>query len=169
VLGDTTFSWARAAVTEINNNTGGSGTGNISETLTNSINSPVNVVYVYTMTANGCTNIQNLTVTVSGTGSRLIVVTPDPQVIKPSTDELRLDVAVLPNPTTTYFNLVIKSNNESSVMVRILDNAGRLVEEHGKVAPNSTLKIGDRWSAGIYFAEMIQNGRRKVIKIVKLN
>ena len=42
-----------------------SGTGDINETLINTTTSPVNVTYVYTLTANGCTNTQNLTVTVN--------------------------------------------------------------------------------------------------------
>jgi hypothetical protein len=41
------------------------GTGNISETLINTTASAVNVTYVYTLTANGCTNSQNLVVTVN--------------------------------------------------------------------------------------------------------
>jgi hypothetical protein len=60
----TTFSWSRAAVAGISN-LAASGTGNISETLTDTTASPVNVTYVYTLTANGCTNTQNLVVTVN--------------------------------------------------------------------------------------------------------
>ena len=41
------------------------GTGDISETLINTTSSPVNVTYVYTLTANGCTNTQNIVVTVN--------------------------------------------------------------------------------------------------------
>ena len=52
--GGTTFAWSRAAVTGISN-AASSGNGDINETLVNTIASPVNVTYVYTLTANGCT------------------------------------------------------------------------------------------------------------------
>ena len=45
------------------------GTGDISETLVNTTASPVNVTYVYTLTANGCPNTQSVVVTVSVDGS----------------------------------------------------------------------------------------------------
>lgn len=58
------FSWTRAAVAGISN-AAGSGTGNINETLVNTTGNPVNVVYVYAISANGCNNTQSVTVTVS--------------------------------------------------------------------------------------------------------
>ena len=60
----TSYGWSRAAVTGISN-MAATGTGNISETLINTTASAVNVTYVYTLTANGCTNSQNLVVTVN--------------------------------------------------------------------------------------------------------
>ena len=60
----TTFAWNRAAVAGISN-AAASGTGNINETLVNTLGTPVNVTYVYTSTANGCINTQNVVVSVS--------------------------------------------------------------------------------------------------------
>ena len=60
----TTFAWSRAAVSGVSN-LAATGTGAINETLTNTTASPINVTYVYTLTANGCTNTQNLVVTVN--------------------------------------------------------------------------------------------------------
>ena len=60
----TTFSWTRAAVAGISN-AAALGTGNVNETLINSTTSPVSVNYVYTLTANGCTNTQNVVVVVN--------------------------------------------------------------------------------------------------------
>ncbi|MBN9300108.1 MAG: hypothetical protein J0I41_24130, partial [Filimonas sp.] len=50
----TTYSWTRAAVTDITPSTG-SGTGGIAETLHNAGTTPQIVTYVYTLSANGCT------------------------------------------------------------------------------------------------------------------
>ena len=61
----TSLSWSRASVSGISNTSATSTTGNISETLVNSTNAPIEVVYDYTLTLNGCTNTQSLRVTVN--------------------------------------------------------------------------------------------------------
>ena len=61
----TVFFWSRAAVAGISN-PAATGFGNISGALINITSSPVNVTYVYTLTApSGCTNKQNLVITVN--------------------------------------------------------------------------------------------------------
>ncbi len=52
----TDFSWSRVPVAGISPAGPTSGSGNPNETLTNSTVSPLTVRYVYTLTANGCTN-----------------------------------------------------------------------------------------------------------------
>ena len=59
-----TFSWSRAIVSSISNAVG-SGVGNPVETLVNTVTSAVTVPYVYTLTANGCTNSQVVNVVVN--------------------------------------------------------------------------------------------------------
>ncbi len=63
--GGTTFSWTRATVAGITPVGPTSGNDNPNETLTNTTAAPIVVTYVYTLTANGCTNTQNVTVTVN--------------------------------------------------------------------------------------------------------
>jgi len=67
----TTFAWTRAAVPGISN-AAGSGTGNVSEVLTNTASSSVNVTYVYTLTANSC----------SGTPQSVVVAVESKPVIQ---------------------------------------------------------------------------------------
>jgi len=72
----TTFSWTRAAVSGISNTTN-TGTGaSATETLVNTTPNPIDVVYEYTLTANGCTNTQNVTVTVNPTPELNSTLTP---------------------------------------------------------------------------------------------
>ncbi len=52
----TTFAWTRATVAGITPAGPTSGNGNPNETLTNTTAAPISVRYVYTLTANGCTN-----------------------------------------------------------------------------------------------------------------
>jgi hypothetical protein len=62
------FTWTRAAVAGISQ-VASSGSGNVSEVLTNTTNAPVSVTYVYTTTAAGCSNTpgQNVVVVVNPT------------------------------------------------------------------------------------------------------
>lgn len=60
----TTITWTRALSTGITPNTN-NGTDNISETLSNITTNPLTATYIYELTANGCTNTQNLSVIVN--------------------------------------------------------------------------------------------------------
>ncbi|PQJ09175.1 hypothetical protein CJD36_020525 [Flavipsychrobacter stenotrophus] len=60
----TAYSWTRAAVPNITN-PANNGVGGINETLTSTDSVAINVIYIYSLTANGCSNTQNLTVTVN--------------------------------------------------------------------------------------------------------
>ncbi|NTW32172.1 MAG: hypothetical protein HGB12_06045 [Bacteroidetes bacterium] len=62
--GGTTFNWSRAMVTGISNSSA-TGTGSPEEILLNTTSDPVNVTYIYTLSANGCSNIQNVVVAVN--------------------------------------------------------------------------------------------------------
>jgi Domain of unknown function (DUF4082)/Bacterial Ig-like domain/Concanavalin A-like lectin/glucanases superfamily/Bacterial Ig domain len=79
------------------------------------------------------------------------------------------DVQISPNPTSSFFKLIALSDDKTPVTVRVTDITGRVMETYEKVAPNSLLKMGQTWTTGTYFAEVIQGEQRKVIKIIKVN
>ena len=83
VVVGTTFNWTRAAIAGISN-ASASGTNNPNETLVNTTNSPINVTYVYTLAANGCTNVQNVVVSVNPTPILSSSLTP-PDICSSST------------------------------------------------------------------------------------
>jgi hypothetical protein len=166
---ETTFAWTRAAVAGISN-LAASGSGGINETLIDTTGSPADVTYVYTLTGNnGCANIQNVVVTVNLPLRTALIVIGSPQMQKPPVGQAGLEIKAAPNPTTSYFNLVVKSNNESSISVRVVDIFGLVVEKHEKVIPGVALRLGRAWAGGIYFVEVIQGNQRKVIRIIKAN
>ena len=70
-----TFNWSRATVAGISN-AAASGADNPAETLTNTATAPVAVTYVYTLSINGCTNVQNVTVSVNPTPLLTSTLTP---------------------------------------------------------------------------------------------
>lgn len=61
------FSWSRAEVAGITE-AASDGTGTVSETLTNTSTAPVDVTYVYTTSADGCSREENVVVTVNPLG-----------------------------------------------------------------------------------------------------
>jgi hypothetical protein len=93
------------------------------------------------------------------------------QIDKHATDRVSvneiLQAEVMPNPSSTFFNLAIRGSNNLPVTIKIMDIFGRVVERHDRIAANAVLKIGSRWINGSYYAEIIQGDQRKIIKILK--
>ncbi len=79
-------------------------------------------------------------------------------------------VTASPNPATSFFNLGISSNDAAIlVRVRILSFDGRILSEQKSVT-NSTLRIRtDQWLNGVYFVEVTQADRRKIVKVIIAN
>lgn len=69
----TTYTWTRAAVNGINN-PASSGVGNINEILVNNTTGSLNVVYQYTLSANGCSNPSSTQVTVAINAKPILVI-----------------------------------------------------------------------------------------------
>lgn len=66
-VGGTTYEWVRDTVIGIDASPSSGTSGAISETLDNTTHNPLAVVYTFTLTANGCTSTQGVTVTVNPT------------------------------------------------------------------------------------------------------
>ncbi|MCF8450983.1 MAG: T9SS type A sorting domain-containing protein [Taibaiella sp.] len=72
----TTISWNRPFVSGITSSGPSSGNDTINETHTNATVNPINVNYFFTLSANGCTNFQTVTVTVNSTPVLNTTLTP---------------------------------------------------------------------------------------------
>lgn len=81
-------------------------------------------------------------------------------------DELR--VAVAPNPSTSYFTLKLESKYTGPIMLMVTDALGRIVDTRSKLAANSTLRIGQTYHAGVYYAKIVQGPQRKVVQLIKV-
>ncbi len=84
-----------------------------------------------------------------------------------STTEEELKITVMPNPSTSYFTLRFASKYETPLNLRVMDAGGRVVDARSNIGANSTLQIGHAYSSGTYYAEVMQNGRRKVVQLIK--
>ena len=81
----------------------------------------------------------------------------------------KLDASVMPNPSNSFFTLLIRSSNKNPVQVKVTNILGQVVEKHDKMAVNAALQMGNKWPAGSYLIEVTQSDQRKLVKIVKTN
>jgi hypothetical protein len=77
------------------------------------------------------------------------------------------EVTITPNPSTGVFNLTVLSPNKNPVTIRVLDISGRTVMSPQRIAANSSLRIGNSWTVGTYFVEVVQGNNKKVMKMMK--
>lgn len=75
------------------------------------------------------------------------------------------DAVVWPNPSGSYFNLR-PSNNDGNVEIRVMDAQGKLVFSANGNA-SKIYRFGDRFVPGLYFVEIVQNGKHSTMKVLK--
>ncbi len=80
-------------------------------------------------------------------------------------DEMK--ITVMPNPSSSYFTLKIESRFSDLINLRVMDASGRVIDAKTKIRPNSTIQVGYNYNSGVYYAEMIQDKRRKVVQLIK--
>jgi hypothetical protein len=77
-----------------------------------------------------------------------------------------MEVNVFPNPTTSSFNLLVKTPVTTMANVRILDIQGRLIKEV-KVSPYQTINLGAELKSGSYILEVRQGNTVKTSRVMK--
>ena len=97
----TTFTWTRNTTAGV---TGGTpfGTNFITDTLVSTMSSPVNVVYVYTMTYHSCTFVQDVNVTLFSSIPAPLVTTRAPLNVCSGTMYQNFGAATMPASNITY-------------------------------------------------------------------
>ena len=99
------------------------------------------------------------------TNSNLAMLNPD-NAIEPEGNG-KLSIHVMPNPTSYYFTLILKSLSKENVKVTVTDITGRVVEQRTGVSANSTIQLGSQYHPGIYIAEFMQGNDRITIRLIK--
>jgi hypothetical protein len=77
-----------------------------------------------------------------------------------------MEVKVYPNPTTTQFNVQVKSSGTEEAVVRVLDLTGRFIKSV-KVSSNSNVNLGADLKAGAYMLEVRQGKEVKTVRVMK--
>ena len=63
--------------------------------------------------------------------------------------------------------LQTKSSNNESLKIMVTDILGRKLEAKAGIQPNGYFQFGEKYSAGVYFAEVTQGHKKVVIKLLK--
>jgi hypothetical protein len=79
---------------------------------------------------------------------------------------LGLTVEAMPNPSTTYFLIKSKSNDETRILIRVFDVTGKLMQTTTS-KPGTSMMLGNNLKPGIYFLEATQGTANQRMKLVK--
>jgi hypothetical protein len=79
----------------------------------------------------------------------------------------KLTIKVMPNPTSYYFNLVMKSLSKENVKLTVMDITGRVMEQRTEIPANTTIQLGDKYHPGIYIAEFLQGNDKVTLRLIK--
>jgi hypothetical protein len=79
----------------------------------------------------------------------------------------KLTVKVMPNPTSYYFNLSLKSQSKENVKMTVLDVTGRVIEQRTDIPANSTFQLGNSYHPGIYIAQFMQGNDTVTLRLIK--
>lgn len=123
-----------------------------------------NTNYYIDITNNsGCTSGARtaVLVTVNQTPSAVTV-----RMVPAASEDLK--VTVMPNPTTTYFTLKFESGYKIPLNLKVMDASGRVVDIKSEISANGTIQIGHNYSSGTYYAEILQDTKRKVVQLIKV-
>jgi hypothetical protein len=82
-----------------------------------------------------------------------------------SSEVVRANAMLWPNPSHSYFNLRPSGDN-GNVQVRVMDAHGKLVFS-AKGTSSKIYRFGDGFTPGLYFVEVIQNGKHTTTKLLK--
>jgi N-acetylneuraminic acid mutarotase len=79
-----------------------------------------------------------------------------------------IQLKVIPNPTLSYFTLIIQSDNvKEQIKLRIFDIVGRIIETREGIISGSAIQVGNSYRAGMYIVEVYQGDRRLQMKLIK--
>jgi hypothetical protein len=78
------------------------------------------------------------------------------------------NVTVLPNPSTNFFTIRVKSDNDNArLQMKVMDILGRIVERRSNLQNNQSVQVGDHYQRGVYFVEISDGRMKEVIKLIR--
>ena len=121
-------------------------------------------IFVQAVGTNGCAGTKKVLKLVT-TGC---VTLPTTRIVRPVlTAEEPISISVYPNPTTSAFNMFVKSPLLSQkVTARVFDDNGRLIKTM-TFSSDETIAFGNELRAGVYIVEIREGKEVKNVKVIK--
>jgi hypothetical protein len=85
----------------------------------------------------------------------------------PVKEQKEFTAIVTPNPSSSQFTIEMSSSSDVPVTLKMLDIAGRTLEVKTGLSPNGTVQVAGTYRPGIYFAELVQGGKKVRLKLLK--
>jgi hypothetical protein len=124
----------------------------------------IRLLYTSAGCGNGAIKAAKLSNLVKAGCTPIAKTTPISRV--PNSLPTSMEVKVYPNPTTTQFNVQVKSSGTEEAVVRVLDLTGRFIKSV-KVSSNSNVNLGSDLKAGAYMLEVKQGKEVKTVRVMK--
>jgi hypothetical protein len=106
-----------------------------------------------------------------GKNSRIMNTGTNVEIANGNSNELtgagKLTVTVMPNPTSYYFTLELKSLSKEKIKLTVTDITGRVIEQRTDISANSTIQLADRYHPGVYIATFLQGNDKVTIRLIK--
>lgn len=80
----------------------------------------------------------------------------------------KLAATVQPNPSSHYFNFITSGNNKP-VDITMFNAIGQLIETKTSIVAGSTLRFGNNYRPGLYYAVIMQGVDKVILKCIKQN
>jgi hypothetical protein len=126
---------------------------------------PVGVTTVTYTVTNGATNTNTCSFTVTVRNIKCAGSPPLTGAGDETADD-HLVVKVSPNPSNSYFTLLVESSSSEKVEITVYTNDGKLIERlNGNVF--ESFRFGDSYLPGVYFVKVKQGSKEKVVKVVR--
>jgi hypothetical protein len=103
-----------------------------------------------------------------GTTAARVNTSTTPQAVDIIPTATYFDIKATPNPTTSRFNVKLESPNTKDPMtLKVIDLSGKVIEVRNNLVAGQTLQLGNNYRPGMYFVELIQGDKRRIVKLVK--
>jgi hypothetical protein len=80
----------------------------------------------------------------------------------------KLQVVILPNPTSQFFTVKIQSLNEEPINIRVFNSMGVMVDQKENLQPGDTFRTGQSFTGGLYYMEVKQGQETLLFKLLKM-
>jgi hypothetical protein len=79
-----------------------------------------------------------------------------------------LTIGAQPNPSSSAFTLSFRGGNaDKKIQLKVSDLAGRVIETRDNLRSYETYSLGSQYGRGVYFVEVLHDGQKQTLKLVK--